>query len=509
MITFQHLLPVQGDAIELRILAHQAAQYVIAASLVVLVGLACIPLAPIIGYRAVSLVLLMVILLLPFKFGRSQVFLASGVAALAWNFLFIPPLYTFAIGVVEDAMYWTIFFVVATVSGSLAGLLRAREQHARALFALTKDLSSAHSQQEVLQAAASHISSVFQVEIAVFLGEPDGDIMPKTHPVSTWFPGESESQVAAWAYWNERKAGRATDRNKNAEGMYLPMSGPRYPIGVVGIRPRVDRSSSLRDIPLLENFVAQIGLACERELLNELNQRAIVVEESERLYRTLFNSISHELRTPLAAILGASENLEGRVDPPLDPLARLHTTEIRRAAERLDRLVANLLDMSRLESGFLQPKADWTDLRDVVAGALRELEKDLATRRLSVTLPESLPLMKLDFGLLQQAVFNIIHNSIVHAPATAEIKICARVEGQACVLCIADNGPGIPAHELRKVFEKFYRSRSTTSAGTGLGLPIAKGFVEAQRGTISLQNRVGGGVECVITLPLVQNTIQP
>ena len=177
-------------------------------------------------------------------------------------------------------------------------------------------------------------------------------------------------------------------------------------------------------------------------------------------------------------------------------------TEIRRAAERLDRLLANLLDISRLESGTLRPKADWTDLRDVVTAALRELESDLEGRKVLVHLPESLPLLKLDFGLLQQAIVNIIHNSIVHTPSTCEIAVSAIVGGESCLLQIVDNGPGISDAELPRVFEKFYRSHATTSAGTGLGLPIARGFVEAQQGKIVLRNRKGGGTECVITLPV-------
>jgi two-component system sensor histidine kinase KdpD len=357
----------------------------------------------------------------------------------------------------------------------------------------------------VLEAAAAHIASFFRAEVAIFLGEPDGDIMPIPHRVSTWLPDQTDSRVAAWAYWNERKAGRGTDHHSHAEGMYLPMSGPRYPIGVIGIRPRAKSLSSLRDASLVENFVTQVALACERELLNDLNKNAVVAAESERLYQTIFNSISHELRTPLVAILGASENLQGMAGHELDPLTKLHVTEIRHAADRLDRLVANLLDISRLESGTLRPKTDWTDIRDVVAGALRELESDLAGRRVTVRLPDSLPLLKLDFGLLQQAIVNIVHNSIVHTPSTCEITISGCVEGRACVLHVDDNGPGIPTMELSRVFEKFYRSRAATSAGTGLGLPIARGFVEAQRGTISLNNGEGGGVECVITLPLSDN----
>ncbi len=484
-------------------------QYFLTSLLVLVVSLLCIPVAPIIGYRAVSLILLMVVLILPLSFDRGQVLVASGTAALAWNFFFIPPVYTFAIGFVEDVIYWTVFLVVAIVAGTLAGRLRTREQHAKALFALTKDLSAARSQQEVLRAAATHLASFFRTEVAIFLGEPDGDIMPNPHPLSTWFPDKSESQVAMWAYWNERKAGRGTGHRPEADGLYVPMSGPRNPIGVIGIRHRAESFSHSLDTSLAENFVTQIGFAIERELLNDLSKNAILAAETERIYQTIFNSISHELRTPLAAILGATENIQRADRDRLDALANVHVTEIRRAAERLDRLVANLLDISRFESGTLRPRADWTDLRDVVMAALRELTPDLEGRKVAAHIPDSLPLLKLDFGLLQQAIVNVIHNAVVHTPPTCEIAVSARIEGECTVLSIADNGPGIPPAELSKVFEKFYRSRTTTSGGIGLGLPIARGFVEVQQGRISFRNREGGGTECLIALPLPRNIEQP
>lgn len=482
-----------------------ALQSVVAAGIILIVGLACMPLSSPLGYRSISLILLTVVSLLPLRFDVGPVLLASVVAALTWNFLFIPPLFTFAIGGIDDIFMWGVFLVVATVSGVLTGRIRAREQRAAALFALTKDLSSAHSQHEVIAAGVTHIGASFSTDVVVFLGEPDGDIPPGPHEVSTWRPDAEESKVAAWAYWNERKAGRTTEHHPEAQGLFLPMSGPRFPLGVIGVRTRTNGSAAIPEVPLLENFVAQVGLACERELLNDISKQNVVIAESERLYRTLFSSISHEFRTPLAAILGSAENLLNTLRSSGDSPGMPHAEEIQIAAKRLDRLVANLLDMSRLESGLLRPKRDWTDLRDVVSSALHDLESDLQERRITTDLPENLPLLRLDFGLFQQALVNILHNALVHTPRTSAVSVTGRTASDRCIIEIADEGMGIPAPELQKIFDKFYRSTTTTAPGTGLGLPIARGFVEAQGGTLTVRNRVGGGAEFIITLPLTSS----
>ena len=213
-------------------------------------------------------------------------------------------------------MMLAMFFIVAAVTGTLSARIREREKAVRqremrssALFALTKDLSSAHSQDEVIQAAVSNIKKFFNADVAVFLGDADGDISRQPHTASSLNPDEKEFSVAAWTYWNEKKAGKFTDTLPFAHATYYSMSGPRYPVGVIGVRTQQNEKFTIDQETLFENFIAQIASAVERELLNEVTKKSIIVAESERLYKTLFNSISHELRTPIAAIMGASENL--------------------------------------------------------------------------------------------------------------------------------------------------------------------------------------------------------
>ncbi|MGD0036123.1 MAG: sensor histidine kinase KdpD [Bacteroidota bacterium] len=484
-------------------------QYLIAALIVLGVALACFPFTSFIGYRTVSLIILFTVSLLPLRMGRGPVFVGAASGALAWDYFFIPPILTFSVGHVEDVLMLAMFFLVAAVTGTLSARIREREKAVRqremkssALFALTKDLSSAHSQNEVIQAAVSNIKKFFDADVAVFLGDADGDMNQNPHPASSWKPDEKECSVAAWTYWNEKMAGKHTDTLPFAQATYYSMSGPRYPVGVVGVRIQQDEKLAIDQETLLDNFIAQIASAVERELLNEVTKKSIAVAESERLYKTLFNSISHELRTPIAAIMGASENLlAGQESHAVGTIKEL-STEIHIAAERLNRLVANLLDMTRLESGMIQAKLDWCDVRDIINVTIKDLEQELAHHPIKIEMQEGLPLVKLDFGLMEQALTNLIYNASVHTPSGTAIEINAHIDEDRCIITVADQGTGIPTVDLKRVFEKFYRAEGSAAGGTGLGLPIAKGFIEAHRGTLSVRNRTSGGTEFTIELPI-------
>jgi two-component system, OmpR family, sensor histidine kinase KdpD len=484
-------------------------QYVLAAMIILGVSLACIPLARFIDYKTISYIILFAVSLLPLGMGRGPVLLGAACGALAWDFFFISPLYTFSVSRIEDVLMLLVFFIVATVSGTLSARVRERERavHQRemrssALFALTKDLSSAHSQDEVIQATIANIKKFFDADVAVFLGDSDGDMSQQAHTASSWIPDEKESGVAAWTYWNEKKAGKNTDTLPFAQATYYSMSGPRYPVGVIGVRVRQNEKLGIDQEILLENFIAQIASAVERELLNEVTKKSIVVAESEKLYKTLFNSISHELRTPIAAIMGASENLLAANQTQVSSTTSELYNEIHIAAERLNRLVANLLDMTRLESGMIQPKLNWCDVRDIINTTLKGLEREIDQHKVTVTTQEDLPLVKLDFGLIEQALTNLVYNASVHTPPGTQIEIQALVENDHCIITVADNGPGIPKSDINKVFEKFYRAEGTSTGGTGLGLPIAKGFIEAHRGTLSVRNKIQGGTEFKIEIPM-------
>jgi two-component system, OmpR family, sensor histidine kinase KdpD len=483
-------------------------QYLLAACAVSAVALVLYPLRPTVGYQTVSLILLFTVILLPLRLGAGPVLLAALLSAVIWDFFFIPPQFTFAVGHLHDVMMLLLYFSVAAVTGVLTARIRSREkavrnreQHASALFDLTKDLSLARAQDEVVTFALKNIRKHFEADVTVLLSQADGDIFTEPHPASTFAVDTKEFSVAAWVYWNERKAGRFTDTLPSAQATYYPLSGPRYPLGVVGVHRATGDQLTLDQESLLETFLRQISSALEREQLHDLTRKTLVVAESERLYKTLFDSLSHEFRTPVATILGGAEELQ--LEPSLSsgPEAEV-VKDIRDSAIRLNNLVQNLLDMTRLESGLLKVKRDWCDVADIVGTAVRKVDDLLQDILVKIEVPSAMPLIEADQGLIEQAIVHVLQNAAVHASGATEIIISAQTGQKECLISIADNGPGIAPEDMGKLFGKFYRGQGTRSGGTGLGLSIARGILEAHGGSISCSNRPEGGAQFDLHLPL-------
>jgi two-component system sensor histidine kinase KdpD len=490
--------------------------YAAASAVVLAVSAACFPFAGVIGYQTISLILLLAVILLPLRLSVGPVVLAAALSALSWNFLFIPPRFTFYISAPQDVLMVLTYFAVAAVTGILTVRVRAREKAVRsreeravALYALTHDLSSARNQDDVVRAAVAHVHKSFDADVAVFLSDLDGDFVHVPHAASTYHPTEKELSVPSWVHWNEKRAGRFTETLPFAGATYYPLAGPRYPLGVLGLQPRSAARLSIDQESLLSNFLNQISSALEREFLNEMTKRSIALAESERLYTTLFNSISHEMRTPITALIAASESLLNDVVAASAGLRMRLAQEIQSAAERLDNIVQNLLAMTRLESGLIQPKRDWTDLRDLVNSATEKLTKELSDHDVVVSIPPDFSLVRLDFALMEQVFLNLLRNSAVHTPPGSRIEIRAVRDGAECVVTIADNGSGFPPDSLPRVFEKFYRVPGSKTGGIGLGLSIALGFVRAHHGTITVENRPEGGAQFTIRLPLETHTQPP
>jgi two-component system sensor histidine kinase KdpD len=488
-------------------------QYAAAAATVCIVALLCYPATSFLGYQTVSLILLLTVALLPLRLGAGPVLLAAALSALVWDYFFIPPRFTIVISLAQDILMLVAYFAIAAVAGVLTARVRAREkavrqreERATALYTLARDLSNARSQDEVATAAVSNVKKFFNAEVGVFLSELDGDVFSRADPASTFSVDAKEFGVAAWVYWNERKAGRFTDTLPFSSATYYSISGPRYPLGVVGIKVNQDHPLSMDQETLLQTFISQIGSALEREQLNELAKQSITVMESERLYKTLFDSLSHELRTPISAIMSASEALleekhTHQVEVQRDLLNEIHT-----GAERLNRLIENLLDMARLESGRITPTLDWCDVNDLLNTAVRKLSRELSNHEVTIYVPNDMPLVKMDFALMEQVITNLLHNACLYTPASSKIEVRTYIEDQNCVMVISDNGSGFPKDVLPRVFDKFYRVPGTMAGGTGLGLSIVRGFVEAHRGTVQAENRETGGARFTIRLPLQTET---
>jgi two-component system, OmpR family, sensor histidine kinase KdpD len=483
-------------------------QYLAAIGVVLAVSLALYPMRGALGYQTISLILLLTVILLPLKLGAGPVLLAAALSAVFWDFFFIPPQFTFAIGLLQDVLMFGLYFGVAAVTGVLTARIRARERtvrvrekHASALYGLTRDLSIARSQDDVVRSAVDNIRKYFGAEAAVLLSQADGDIFTEAHPASTFATDQRDFGVAAWVYWNEKKAGRFTDTLPSARATYYPLSGPRYPLGVVGVHFPAGGRLTIDQEALLETFLRQISSAIEREQLHDLTRKTLVVAESERLYKTLLDSLSHEFRTPVATILGMTDQLQSEPQLSGGPHVEI-VKDMHDAANRLNHLVQNLLDMTRLESGLLKLKRDWCDVGDLVGTAVRKVEDLLRHLKVKIDVSDSIPLIQADQGLLEQALVNILNNAAVHAVGATEIEIVAYIQQKECVIHISDNGQGIPAADVDKIFGKFYRSPRTKSGGTGLGLSIARGIVDAHGGSLSCANRPQGGAQFSIRLPL-------
>jgi two-component system sensor histidine kinase KdpD len=461
------------------------------------------------GYWSVSLFYLSAVVILGLFVGQGPILLAAGLSALTWNYLFIPPIYTFRIDKLEDGLMFVFFFVMALVTGRLTGRLRAqagtersREQRATALYQLTRAIASARSTDEVIRDAGAQIQELFGAKVAILTPAAGGRL--SLHPTATYVANEKEQGVAEWVFRNRRVAGRFTDTLPSSEGFYVPLVAGEQALGVMGLKAPAEETLSVSQRDLLDTFSTQIALALDRERLRATEEAGRLSQESDKLHRTLLDSVSHELKTPLAVIAAAAEQLEGPAPASADRPSLLR--ELRTAVRRLQRLVNNLLDMTRLEAGALQLRLDWTDLHDLVNAALETTREAAAGRRIVVQVPEELPLVRLDFALIEQAVVNLIHNACVHTPPEATIAISAGVdEGAAEVwLAVADTGPGLAVEPAGRIFDKFVRGRPDQAGGLGLGLSIVRGFVEAHAGRVEAGNQPGGGARFTIYLPFVR-----
>jgi two-component system sensor histidine kinase KdpD len=461
------------------------------------------------GHEALALVYLVSVVGLAMFVGRGPTLMAATLTALSWDFFFTEPRFTFWITTVTDLMLFLTYFVVALAMGHLAARLRSeeaaerrREQRATALYLLTRELAQASDFADLLAIVIREVGKAAEAEVGLSLPEEGSAGVLNTYFASTWMLPEKEQSVAAWAFLHRQPAGRDTDTLPSAEGLHLPLMAGERALGVLSLRFRGKAPLTTDRRDLLESFVRQIGLVLDRQRLRDAEQQAKLVAESERLSKALLSSVSHEIRTPIAAITSAASSLtKASADAGLQ---RAMVSEIQEAAWRLNRLVGNLLDIARLETGHVKPKLDWCDVADLVHATLKDLEGELAGREVSVELSPGMPLVKLDFVLTQQVLGNLLLNAALYTEPGTPIEIRAATTPDLLVLTVADRGRGLPAEALPYVFDKFYRGPSVPAGGTGLGLAIVKGFVEAQGGRVGVENRPGGGAAFTMRLPLTK-----
>ncbi|MFB6450855.1 DUF4118 domain-containing protein [Bradyrhizobium tunisiense] len=480
---------------------------------IVLIGLgAAVLLQPRFGIENVDLVLLTAVVAVAVRYGLWPSLLASIAASLAYNFFFLPPVYTFTITDPTNVAAFFFFMLIAILISNLAARVRTQADAAigrirmsEHLYAFSRKLAGTATLDDVLWATAYQIALMLKVRVVLLL--PEEGLLT----VKSGYPPEDELDqadlaAANWAWSNDRPAGRGSDTLPGAKRLFLPMRTGRGPIGVIGIDD--DRSGPLLTPDqrrLLDALVDQGALAIERVLLVEDMDRVKRTVESERLRSALLTSISHDLKTPLASVLGAASTMRDLAAALSDAEKRDLLATVIDESERLNRFIANLLDMTKLESGAVVPNTALHDLGEIVGSALRRAAKILEGHKVELVLAADLPMLQLDAVLFEQVLFNLLDNAAKYSPPDTTISIRGRRDGDHVVLEISDEGAGIPPDELESVFDKFYRVQKGDHVrpGTGLGLAISRGFVEAMRGTISAASRSDrSGAVLTIRLPV-------
>jgi two-component system sensor histidine kinase KdpD len=494
--------------------ASRARVYAAAAAAVVVATAIAWLMFPFLAPATLIMAYLLAVVVIAARYGRGPSVFATFCSVAAFDFFFVPPYFTFVVADTQYVLTFGVMLVVGLVIGGLtvrvrqqADAARQREQRTAALYAMSRELAQTVAVPDLVAVAARHIKAVFGADVAVFLPSSHGAL--EVSGPAGFTVADNDRELARWVLAHGERAGLGTVRSGAGRAMYLPLLGHRAPLGVVAVQPPRGHATAEDTVRQLDAFVTQTALALERARLADEAQEARVRAESERLRSSLLASVSHDLRTPLAAITGAATAM-------LDTSAHLGERtrhelleSVRQEAERLNRLVQNLLEMTRLESGAVHLRREWHPLEEVVGAALGRLGRALGNRRVAATIPHDLPLVAIDDVLVEQVFVNLLDNAVKYTPPGSPIRIVVTSSHPNVFVEVADGGPGLPPGHENKVFEKFYRATTDGPRGAGLGLAICRGIVEAHGGRIWAQNLPGGGVAFFFTLPLSESPPLP
>jgi len=457
----------------------------------------------------IAMIYLLPVLISAVSWGTGPAVTAAAASALIFDYYYAPPIYSFTGNLLIS---FSIFLLVALLTGTLSAQLRqqmtdARQREIRtaALYALSREIAAVVELRQVLASVARKVAESVEGQVVVLLPGKNGKLVLQacSSNQDRSLLNENELAAATWAFEHGEAAGRGMDNLGGVKGIYLPLRTEQSTRGVLGIKiESVEKYLQPEQRRLLEAFAGLAAVAVARAQLAEQAREAHLLAESERLRVALFNSLSHDLRTPLASIVGAATGLLEH-ENIYSPAARHDLLQtIQQGAMRMNRFVANLLDMARLESGVLKLNKEWCDIQDVVGVAVSRVGEPLNKRSLRIDIQPDLPLVKADYVLLEQVMVNLLDNALKYSDAGSEIAIAARKIDKNVSISITDRGPNIPPEDLEKIFDKFYRLHSPRQvSGTGLGLAISKGFIEAHGGRIEASNNPAGGVVITIILP--------
>ena len=486
--------------------------YVASLGLIAAATLLCEVLRPFLAPTNMIMFYLLAVVIAAVRLGRKPAMATALLGVIAFAFFFVPPRLTF---VVADTQYFLTFlglFVVGLVISTLvaraqerAEMIRDREVQTASLYYLSRDLAAAVDIDAVLKAVVRNVEEALGAQVMILL--PEGERLDILAASADLTLDLKEQAVADWAFRNSHPAGRATDTLVSAELIYLPLRTPAGTLGVMGVRLEKEQDyHSQENRRLLDAFATQTAMAIERIRFSHQAEQAQIIQARENLERALLNSISHDLRTPLVTVTGVLSSLKEE-GTQLSDQARQELLETAFSeAQRLNRFVGNLLDMTRLEAGVIRLNFEPCDVQDLVGCALAAIESRLGQRSVEINLAPDLPLLSLDPVLMTQVLVNLLDNAHKFAPAGSAIEISAAANAQGLAIEVADHGPGVPEQDLQRIFDKFYRIPIPEGAGgTGLGLSICKGIVEAHHGKIWAENRSDGGLRIVLRLPLARS----
>jgi two-component system sensor histidine kinase KdpD len=458
----------------------------------------------------VVMVYLLGVVVVSMRYGYAPSLLAAVLGVVAFDFFFIPPYYSFAVSDLRHIVTFAVMFLVAVVISHLTKRIRDQADSARgsehrtaSLYAISRELGLAASRDLLLAAADRHLREVFGARVAVLLPGSDGMLDAALAEPGTLDDADKDKGVAEWVWLHQRPAGIGTDTLPSARALFVPLRGARGRVGVLALYPSPQTHlGDAEDRQLLDTFAGLIGSAVERTQLAEEARRAHLRAETEQLRNSLLSSVSHDLRTPLAVVTGATSALLDEHGPKDEHTRRELLQTAHEEALRLNRLVRNLLDMTRLEAGALKVHEELQPIEEVVGAALGRMEDRLRGREVETHVPADLPLVPFDSALIEQVLINLLENATKYTPAGSPIDIGAHTQEGFVEVEVNDRGPGVSPRDVERVFDKFYRAREGEGGGVGLGLTICRGIVSAHGGRIWVEERAGGGASFRFTLPL-------
>ncbi|MCL4501527.1 MAG: DUF4118 domain-containing protein [Deltaproteobacteria bacterium] len=468
---------------------------------------------PHLALRNLAMIYLLTVVVISSFLARGPALFSSFFSVATFAFFFVPKYYSFAIADTESAVTLIVMLLVSTMVSGLttrirhqARVARQQERQTAALYEMSQNLTAINSLEELLEVAAAQMTRIFDCRVSLLMPGADAKLEIRAgHPYADEYG--KEGTVAKWVFRHGHLAGAGTDTLHEVKGIYLPLSASQNIIGVLRLETyQPDRILQADSLRLLEALGSQVGLAIERENLSRQAQTAQLQIEAEQMRNALLSSVSHDLRTPLTVIAGSASSLvEGEKNLDSETKQEL-ALSIYEEARRLDHLVHNLLEMSRLQSGQAMLAKEWHVLEEVIGCALAQLDPQLHDHPLSISLPTDLPLVQIDALLMERVIINLLENSLKYTPPGTPLEISGQVQDKEILVAVADRGPGLPAGEEERIFEKFYQVSPGSARGAGLGLTICRSIIEAHGGRIWAANRMDGGAVFRFTIPLAEIT---